>query len=455
MESTHSAEIAVIGIWHLGLVTSACLADLGFSVTGVDTDAQRLERLSRGEPPIQEPGLETLLLAGLRTGHLRFSSDLAGDTAQATHVILAIDTPIDDDDEPALAPIDAAFASIIPALTNGVTIIVSSQVPAGTCDRLDQTIRSQRPDLRFGLACVPENLRLGQAIDRFLHPDMIVIGTEDDVTRSAVDVLYTGIEAPRVYVDRRSAEMIKHAINAYLATSISFANEMANLCDISGADAVRVMEGLRLDRRVSPQAPLRPGMGFSGGTLARDMKALQSMAERAGYEALLIGGVIASNSLQNTAILRAVEQYFASWNGLRIALLGLTYKPGTSTVRRSAAIEMLKELSSKAASVSAYDPMADPNEVAPYAHLFTRRASPYEAAAGSHALIVATPWPEFANLDLARLRDIVAVPLILDPSGSISPQAATDAGFVHIGAGTRRGLVFQGSASSVAAPDEG
>jgi UDPglucose 6-dehydrogenase len=429
------ARLAVIGIWHLGLVNSVCLAGLGLRVVGVDSDEDRVGRLNSGQPPISEPGVETLLSRCLAEKSLRYTTDLHGAVADATHVLIAFDTPVDEDDGVDVAPIYDAIDAIVPALRQGAIVVVSSQVPVGTCDQLCEKIHARRPELDFGFACVPENLRLGQALERFHHPDMLVIGADVPKTFTAVEQIYQQIEAPRIHVDLRTAEMSKHAINAYLATMISFGNELANLSDLVGADARRVVEALRLEARVSPRAPLNPGFGFAGGTLARDMKVLRGIARKHGYEAPLIEGALRLNEMQNTVALRAIERHYGSYAGLRVGLLGLTYKPGTSTIRRSAAIEMLIALTSAGANVKAYDPMADPSEVAPHAGALERVGSAYDAAEAADALVIATPWPEFRQLDFIRLRASMAHPLLVDAGNFLPAEEMLQAGFIYYGVG--------------------
>ena len=441
MEQSTPVSIAVVGMWHLGLVTSVCLADLGFLVVGVDPDPKRVERLNQGQAPLFEPGIAERLTQHLASGVLRYTADMDDGVRDASHVLIAFDTPVDQDDEVDLREIYGSVETMAVSLRQDVTVIISSQVPVGTCEELASIVRANRPDLSFEIACVPENLRLGQAIQRFLHPDMIVVGADDAGTYERVERVYDRVQAPRVHVNLRTAEMTKHAINAYLATTISFANELANICDLVGADAVHVVEALRLDARVSPRAPLDPGFGFSGGTLARDMKALQRIAQQHDYEAPMIEGVLARNRLQNTVALRNIERFYGGCKGLTVGLLGLTYKPGTSTIRRSSAIEMLTALVSRGASVRAYDPMADPAELAPYQRTFTRCDSAYEVATGSHALVLATPWPEFKELDFDRLRSSMSKPLLVDPGNVLDADEMVRAGFAYqgVGRGTSQG----------------
>jgi UDPglucose 6-dehydrogenase len=428
-------KVCVVGLWHLGSVTSACFADLGRSVVGVADDPERAASLNNGAPPLFEPGLAQLMARHLATGRLRFTSSLREGVKGSSYVFVAYDTPVDERDEPDLAPIAATMGALAGCLEEGAMIIVSSQVPVGTCEALADHLRSLNPGLRFGMACVPENLRLGQAIERFLRPDFLVFGADGEATMERVETLFSPIPGPRVRTDLRTAEMTKHAINAYLATCISFGNELANLCDEVGADAFQVVQALKLDSRVSPKAPLAPGLGFAGGTLARDMTVLKKIAAQHGYPAALLNGVLAVNQFQNGMVVHRLEGLLGTLTARTIGVLGLTYKPGTSTLRRSAAIEIIRDLVAKGASIKAFDPKADPAEIELHRREFSICADPYAAAKDADALALVTPWPEFRDLDLARLKGVMHTPVILDAPNMLEPAKVTQAGFVYQGIG--------------------
>jgi UDPglucose 6-dehydrogenase len=428
-------KVGVVGIWHLGAVVSVCLAELGYQVIGVERDAERAAALNEGTPPLFEPGLEDLMKRQLLSGRLRYTIDLEEGAEDAPYVVIAYDTPVNDQDEPDVSYVVDTVQALAPFLIEGVTLIVSSQVPVGTCEVLTGSLRRLSPSLGFGMAYVPENLQLGRAIERFLRPDMMILGTDSEDTMVKVEALYAPIKAPRVRVDLCTAEMTKHAINAYLATCISFGNELATLCDEVGADAFQVANALRLDSRVSPNAPLLPGLGFAGGTLARDMKVLKHLAEQHHYPAPLLNSVLAVNHLQNTSVVRRLEKLLGTLRAKTIGVLGLTYKPDTSTLRRSAAVEIIQALAAKGAIVRAYDPKVDPRETQPYLRDFTLCQDPYAAAGGAHALIFITPWPEFKGLDLVRLRAVMQGPVLLDAPNMLEPAQVVQAGFVYQGIG--------------------
>jgi UDPglucose 6-dehydrogenase len=432
-------KVCVVGVWHLGAVTSACLAELGYDVVGVERDSEKTEILNRGIPPIFEPGLPELMATHLKSGRLRYTADLADGMAQASYVIVAHDTPVDDQDNPDLSPITATFDEMGTVLEDDATIIVSSQVPVGTCQSLASRLTLLAPRLRYGIACVPENLRLGQAIDRFMSPDLVVLGADNGRTMAKVEALFSPIPGARVRVDLRTAEMIKHAINAYLATCISFGNELANLCDEIGADALHVAGALKLESRVSPKAPLNPGLGFAGGTLARDIKVLARLAEQHDYPAPFLNGVLALNRLQNSTVVHRLEKLLGSLGSKTIGVLGLTYKPGTSTLRRSAAVEIIRDIVRRGGNVRAYDPKADPEETSLLKHEFTVCNDPYATAEGADGIVLITPWPEFGNLDLLRLRAPMRDRAFLDTANMLDPILVTRAGFLYQGIG--RGFV--------------
>ncbi|MFQ5473035.1 MAG: UDP-glucose dehydrogenase family protein [Dehalococcoidia bacterium] len=428
-------KLCVAGVWHLGAVASACFADLGYSVVGFDKDSERVAALNAGHPPLHEPGLEELLSKNLARGRLRYTNSLVDAAQGSAYVLFTFDTPVDDNDEVELSELFDTATALAPTIENGATIIVSSQVPVGTCERLLDTVREVNSSARgVGIACVPENLRLGQAIDRFLSPDMIVTGSDDSHTLASAAILYAPIDAPKMTVDLRTAEMTKHAINTYLATCISFANELANLCDMVGADALKVVEALRKDARVSPKAPLLPGSGFSGGTLARDVKILRQLGREHGYPPPFFDGVWEANQRQAEVPVTRLKDVLPDLNGLTVAVLGLTYKPGTSTLRRSAALEVIKTLISEGANVQAYDPQADPQELVQHEG-FTVCSSVDDAVRDGDAMLFTTPWPEFKELDFARLGGSMKSRVLVDAHNFLDAESLREIGFTYLGMG--------------------
>ena len=427
-------KICVIGAWYLGCVTAACLAGLGYRVTGVDPDAARVERLGQGTAPLFEPGLDELIAANVAAGRLRFTTNPAEGLKGATAAFIAHDTPLDEEYNPDLSPLFGAATDLARHLEDGAAVIVSSQVPVGTCEQLAARIRELNPTLTFAIAYLPENLRLGQALERFRRPDMLVIGADEPAVADRVDGLLAAVEAPRVKVGLRTAEMIKHAVNFYLATCISFINEVANICDEVGADALGVVQALRLDSRISASAPLHPGLGFAGGTLARDLKALLAIAGLHSYPAPMVHAALAVNEGQSGTVLRKLKAAYPSLQGRRVGVLGLTYKPGTSTLRRSAALEFIRAMAADGASVRAYDPKAEPQEMRLLGDVI-RCDDPYAVAEGGDALLLATAWPEFSRLDFHRIRRAMQRPLLLDPHNLLDADAMAREGFLYFGTG--------------------
>lgn len=422
-----------MGLWHLGSVTAACLAHLGHAVVGVDDDAARVAALQGGQAPLFEPGLDDLLAAGIRSGRLRFSTRLADEAPRADVVIIAYDTPVTLLDEPDLTVVTEAVDRVMPLLKPSSLLLVHSQVPVGTCGRIRDLVSTRRLREGIEVAYIPENLRLGQAIERFLRPDMIVAGAQDPRAFSLIARMFSGVETHWVETSLVTAEMIKHAINAFLATAISFGNEVANLCQAIGADATQVAQALHLERRIG-LAPVDPGMGFAGGTLARDVMTLRKLGQARSSPTELLDAVVEVNRAQNALPMRWLRTIFGDAEGLRVGVLGLTYKTGTSTLRRSSALEVVRSLTAQGVDVTAADPMADLGEVKDLPPMaFTR--DPYAAAAGRDALLLLTPWPEFTDLDYERLRTLMRHPVVLDMPNALDRERLERLGFQYVGVG--------------------
>jgi UDPglucose 6-dehydrogenase len=434
------SKVCVIGIWHLGSVYSACLAELGYSVVGVDKNQNRVEDLNKGVPPLFEPKLGELIARNIRLNKLSYTVDLRDALVSAGFVFVAFDTRVDENDEVDLSEVYDAATELAEWLEDGSIVIVSSQVPVGTCEEIRSLIRHERPSLDFDVACVPENLRLGQAIDRFVNPERIVIGADNESTLDRVEKFFSVVNACKVRMNLRSAEMTKHALNAFLATSISFINEIANLCDEVGADSLKVAEALRLDSRIGPKAMLKPGLGFAGGTLARDLTVLQKFGSKAGYETRLINSVLEVNRQQNRMIAGKLRKIYGSLHDLTVGVLGLTYKAGTSTLRRSASLEIIGDLTDGGASVRAYDPKADLNEIQGHRE-FEFCSDPLTLARGTDALVFVTDWPEFKELDFSRIKSLMKKPVVLDAQNMLDAERLIQMGFIYVGVG--RGRDFQ------------
>ena len=427
-------KVCVLGIWHLGSVYSACLADLGYSLVGWDRDAEKVARLNKSIPPLFEPGLEELLTKNILSKNLAYTTDLGYALREAHYVLMTFDTPVDAKDEVDLSPIFETTTEAAKYLENGSILIVSSQVPIGTCEQIKSLIKQQNPGLEVDIAYSPENLRLGQAVERFKNPDRIVIGADNTSTLNKVEKFLDVIKAPKVRMNLRTAEMTKHTLNAFLATTISFANEIANLCDELGADALNVAAALQSDERIGHKLPLNPGLAFAGGTLARDLKVLKNLGDKFGYETHLVDAVLKVNEQQNKLVIRKLEKVYGSIKGLTIGVLGLAYKAGTSTLRRSAALEIIQDLTGSGAIVKAYDPKAALEEVELHKE-FEFCATPYVVAKDSDALVIVTDWPEFKNLDFNLIKSSMKKPVLIDGKNMLDSEQMVRMGFLYSGIG--------------------
>jgi UDPglucose 6-dehydrogenase len=427
-------RVCVIGTWHLGCVVSACLADLGYSVAGMDWDAKMVEDLNKGIPPLFEPGLADLISRNIKSGRLHYTTDLGQAAGNSKYVLITFDTPVDENDEVDLSVIFNTAVALSKHLQDDSLVVVCSQVPIGTCEQIESLIRGNNSSLRFDIAYSPENLRLGQAIQRFKKPDRIVIGADSKSAFDRVEALFSVIKAPRLRMRLRSAEMAKHAINCFLATSISFISEISCLCEASGADALKVVDALRSDERIGTGLPLRPGLGFSGGTLARDLKALKKLGEKSGCETTLIDGVWQVNQRQMRLVSRKLREINGSFPDITVGILGLTYKAGTSTLRRSAALEIISDLVSQGATVKAYDPKVSPEEIRSCRE-FEFCRDPYEVARGSDALVIITEWPEFKSLDFGIIKSVMRRPVIIDTKNMLDVEEMLEHEFQYLGVG--------------------
>lgn len=429
-----SETICVTGLWHLGSVLSGCWADLGHRVIGFDESRTVVDGLSTGSAPLFEPGLDELIQTNLRRERLSFTTDLAVAVAAADFVFVAFDTPVDATDRLDLAPLERTLHRVAPHLKAGAIVVVSSQVPVGTCARWRTELRQHSRQSDVDIAYSPENLRLGEAIRCYLHPDRIVLGAETDTVRERVRLLFAPMKAPVLTMSLASAEMTKHALNSFLATSVSFINEIATLCEASGADVLAVVEALKSDPRIGQGAFLSPGLGFAGGTLARDVQVLKAVGQTTEVATPLLDSVLDVNRRRANVVLRRLAAVCGKIDGHAVGVLGLTYKAGTSTLRRSVALEIVGSLVAAGAKVRAFDPKADLSELDGPPE-FEPVGDAYEAARGASAVVVLTEWPEFAELDFDRIRTSMASPVIFDGKNLLAGLALNTKGFKYIGIG--------------------
>ncbi|HEY2042857.1 MAG TPA: nucleotide sugar dehydrogenase [Jatrophihabitans sp.] len=429
-------RVAVLGAWHLGSVTAACLAEAGHDVTVWDADPVRIDALANDRAPVAEPGLDDLLQAGRAAGRLHVEAELGTAVRDAELVWITQDTHVNDDDSVDLSDLETLVSGLGGMLANGTTVAVSSQVPVRTCDRWCQVIRDGAElssSQLTGLAYVPENLRLGAALGRFRRPDMVVIGSTHDAAGDAIEQLLAFTGAPVVRTDVRTAELVKHGINSFLATSIAFANELAAIADAVDADAITVAKAMRLDERIGAKARIGPGLGFAGGTLARDVTTLAGIGRETGRPALLADAVLASNHRHMSWPVDRLAD-FVSPAGARICILGLTYTVGTSTLRRSQSVPLITELVRAGATVAAHDPEADLSGLQEPLEI-DRADDPYQAAEGCDAVIVLTPWPEYLALDWGRMAKAMKGNLVLDGPNALASNSVVQHGLVLVGPG--------------------
>jgi UDPglucose 6-dehydrogenase len=438
--------IGVLGLWHLGSVTAACLAEAGEDVVGVDPERAVVESLARGQAPVSEPGLNELVLEQSRSGRLRFSVDpqaLAG----VRQAWITFDTPVDDEDRADVAWVLSTALELLPPLAEGTLVIVSSQLPVGSVAELEARSAAGRTDGGLRFACVPENLRLGQALDGFRRPDRIVAGVRSDSDRSELAATLAPFTSEIEWMRVESAEMTKHALNGFLATSVAFINEVAAVCELVGADAAEVSRGLKSERRIGARAYLAPGDAFAGGTLARDVAFLREAAQRQGLSSHVLDGVAEGNAAHKqwtrrrlTARLGADAAAANRLAGSTVAVWGLAYKPGTDTLRGSSALELCHWLSDAGAVVRTHDPgvkalpAGTPREI----ELF---ADPLEAATSADALVVCTACPEYLDVAAADLTPIMRTPIVFDAAGVLAASLASAPGieYLRVGAPSLRG----------------
>lgn len=431
-------HIAVIGTGYVGLVTGACFAEFGVDVTCVDIDEEKIARLSAGEMPIYEPGLEQLVTKNMQSGRLRFTTDIKQAVEQALVIFLAVGTPPKADGSPDLSYVEAAARSVAEHMNGYKVIVTKSTVPIGTGEYLRGLVRERNPKVNFGMVSNPEFLREGAAINDFMRPDRVVIGSRDDEAIAIMRDLYRPlylIEAPVVITSLEAAELTKYAANAFLATKISFINEIANMCDSIGCDVHDVARAIGMDRRIGNKF-LHPGPGFGGSCFPKDTQALASVARQFGRDSLIVDAVIEVNRRQRMAMVPKIEKLVGSLEGKTIAVLGLAFKPETNDMREAPAIDIIRELLKKGARVRAYDPVAmiEAAEVLPDVNYADDE---YSAVTDADALVFVTEWNQFRALDMARVRDLMRAPKVADLRNIYEPSDMHELGFEYVGIGRR------------------
>ncbi len=434
-------RITMVGTGYVGLVSGACFSDFGHDVICVDKDVGKIDLLNAGGIPIYEPGLDVLVKDNVTAGRLTFTTDLAGAVKQSDAVFIAVGTPTRRGDGHAdLAYVYAAAEEIADHLSGYTVVVTKSTVPVGTGAEVERIIANRRSDLAagrdFAVASNPEFLREGSAIEDFKRPDRVVVGTDDERAQQVMRAMYRPlylIETPIVFTSRPTAELIKYAANAFLATKITFINEMADLCEKVGADVQDVARGIGLDGRIGRKF-LHAGPGFGGSCFPKDTLALKRTAEEAGAPTKIIEAVTAVNDARKKSMAdRVVNALGGQIKGAKVAVLGLTFKPNTDDMRDSPSLDILPILKAKGAEISAYDPegMKEARK-----HLdihFVENA--IEAITGADVILIITEWNEFRGLDLNRIRQLVRRPIIVDLRNIYSPADVAAAGFSYYSIG--------------------
>jgi UDPglucose 6-dehydrogenase len=428
---SHPRALCVVGAGHVGLVHAAGMAELGHRVACIDTDSERVAMLQRGQLPIFEDGLNDLVKRHLDRGVLTFTTSYADALDGAEFAFIAVSTPSTPDGAADVSAVRSAVRSVAAAAAEHRPIIVNkSTVPVGTSVAVDHILTATNGHGPFHVVSNPEFLREGTAVHDFFHPDRIIVGAFDSASAEAVADLYVALNAPVLVTDPKTAEMIKYASNAFLATKVSFINEIAEICAAVGADATTVATGMGLDPRIGPLY-LQHGLGFGGSCLPKDVRALAYMGSVYGTHPQLLNAVLQINAAQRRRILRAVRTALHGLDGTSICILGLAFKPNTDDTRDAPALDLIRLLLNEGASVRAYDPRANASMAAAFPAA-TYCDDPYDAARGCDAVIVATEWEEFRSLNLARLRSVVARPVFVDGRNIFNRAMLSEAGFVPI-----------------------
>jgi UDPglucose 6-dehydrogenase len=426
-------HIAVVGSGYVGLVTGACLADFGISVTCVDNDARKISMLQRGEIPIYEPGLDAIVAKNMKAGRLHFTTELKDAVEEALAIFIAVGTPPREDGSADLGYVVQVAEAIAQHMNGYKVVVTKSTVPIGTGQLIERIIRERNPKFPFSVVSNPEFLREGSAIEDFMSPDRVVLGVRDQQAAAIMKDIYAPlgmIETPFVVTSVESSELIKYASNAFLATKITFINEVAALCEMLGADVVHVSRGMGLDKRIGP-AFLHPGPGYGGSCFPKDTKALTEIARSAGRPFEIVETVVAVNDGIKQRMADKVRAACGSVSGKTIGVLGLSFKAETDDMREAPSIPILHALAGEGATLRAFDPAAGENAKNLLPAGITYCGDAYEAANGADCLVILTEWNQFRSLDLDRLKRALGVALVVDLRNLYEPERMREAGFEY------------------------
>ena len=431
-------HITVVGTGYVGLVTGTCFAEFGVDVTCIDNDAGKIDMLSRGEIPIYEPGLEQMVMKNLREGRLHFTTDIRVGVEKSLVIFIAVGTPSRDDGSADLRYVDEVAESIGRHLNGYKVVATKSTVPIGTGERVRKIIADLAGDKPFDVVSNPEFLREGSAIEDFMRPNRVVIGSDSEQAGAIMRDLYAPLyllETPIIVTNVASAEMIKYASNAFLATKISFINEVAEICERVGADVHHVARGMGLDRRIGPKF-LHPGPGYGGSCFPKDTRALVQIARDHGYSLQIVQSVLDVNAQRREAMLSKIRTFLPDVAGTTIAALGLSFKPNTDDIRESPALDIAVRLRDEGAVLRVFDPAAlEPSREVLGEERVLYAGDPYEAAEGADLLVIFTEWNQFRILDMKRIKETLASPRIVDCRNIYDPKVMKEAGFEYLGVG--------------------
>ena len=430
-------NICVIGTGYVGLVTGACLAEFGMNLICVDNVHQKIDLLRQGKVSIHEPGLEDLVIKNMREGRLRFSTSIQDGIASSSIIFLAVGTPSREDGSADLGAVEEVTKEIAQYINDYKVVVVKSTVPVGTCRWVKKLIQNyQAQPVPFDIVSNPEFLREGSAVQDFMRPDRVAIGAESEQAITIMKEIYSAlylIETPFVITSLETAEMIKYATNAFLATKITFINEIANLCERVGADVYHVARAMGLDGRIGKKF-LHPGPGYGGSCFPKDTRALSRMAQEKGYTFKTLDSVIKVNEEQKQRMVNKIKEKVGDLRGKTIGILGLSFKPNTNDIRESSAIVIIQGLLSMGAKVKAFDPVAMEEAKAILPEVEYEK-DPYDVATGSDALVLATEWNQFRRLDLHRIKDLLKNPIFIDLRNVYDPDQIKQLGFNYSGVG--------------------
>ncbi len=427
------SKICFLGNWHQFLVFSACFAELGYDVVSVPTSENEVTKLQKGISPVFEPGLEELLKRNINNSRLNFTNDYKLALESAEFAYVSVDVPVAEDDSSDLSPVFVIIDNLLNHISGDLILCLTSQIPIGTSRELSHYI-NRKCNYKVDVVYIPEFLQLGNAIDTFHNADRVVIGSNSEKVAKKVEKIYSPLDQPILHTDLESAEMIKHASNAFLANSISFINEVANLCEISGADIRPVVKGMKLDSRIGKRAYLGAGLGFAGGTLGRDVHNLQKIGNEFQIKTPIMDAIFEINIDRPNVIVARLKQILSRLRGLTFTIWGLTYKGNTSTLRRAISIQIIEMLLDEGSNIRTYDPLANLNELN-QSISFDHFDDLIDSCIETDAIIFLTPWNGIAHVDFKSVANLMNQAIFFDACNYFDPELLESNGFKYFGIG--------------------